>query len=165
MILGNLVHTSTVLIRRSVASEAGLFREDYQKGGEDYDYYLRICKLTKVAFVDQVCISYEIGDAQALTRPANRLKMAESFLETHQRMVAENSDTITLPKRLLTECLADAYAWAGRESLVAGNPTLARSFLKIALEKDPLQIDAAKYWAASFLPLPFLKGMRSIFRR
>ena len=51
MVLGNLVHTSTVLIRRQRQQQAGLFDEAYRVG-EDYPFHLRTTRAGPVAFVE-----------------------------------------------------------------------------------------------------------------
>ena len=61
MIMGNLVHTSTVIVARSRAEEVGLFREDLRFSGEDYEYHLRTCRLGPVGYLDVASIRYQRG--------------------------------------------------------------------------------------------------------
>ena len=52
MIMGNLVHTSTVLIRRERLEKVRGFNEELRLSGEDYDFHLRTCKEGPVGFID-----------------------------------------------------------------------------------------------------------------
>ena len=105
MVTGNLVHTSTVLLSRERARRAGFFREEYRAGGEDYEFYLRVCREGPVAFVDESTTLYRVGHLDALTHPRNNVAMAEAFLETLERSIARDRDHIDLPPGRLDDCL------------------------------------------------------------
>jgi len=156
MVLGNLVHTSTVVLKKDRLPElpaAGTwFREDYRRGGEDYEFHLRLCRGGPVAFVDEVTTRYEIGLPDALTQPGNQIELAERFLATLIRTMQEDRARIRLPDALLIECLADAEGWLGRELLMAGRPQDARLHLRSSLAQSPLQWGLYKFVAASLLP-------------
>ena len=49
---------STALIRRDLFEEVGLFDTNFQGAAEDWDMFRRICKVTKIDFVDEVLIQY-----------------------------------------------------------------------------------------------------------
>ena len=52
MVMGNLVHTPTVLLRRSRLEQVELFDETLRLAGEDFDFHLRTCRVGPVAFAD-----------------------------------------------------------------------------------------------------------------
>ena len=132
MVLGNLVHTSTVLFRRERLMKTEWYPEDYRVG-EDYPFYLRACKLGPVAFVDQVTIHYQLGMTDALTENKYNYQLANNFLKTLMQSVSVDSHRIQLPKHRLNECLASAHAWAARESL-----------------ERKMRVQAIKYYIKSF---------------
>jgi glycosyltransferase involved in cell wall biosynthesis len=69
MVIGNLVHTSTSLLRRERLLKVAGFREELRTTGEDYDFHLRTCREGPVAFVDIETIGYTVGRADQLTAP------------------------------------------------------------------------------------------------
>jgi hypothetical protein len=139
MVLGNLVHTSTALLRRERLLKVGFFREDYRKGGEDYDFHLRTCREGPVAFADSVRISYKIGMEDALTVPENSIHMATSFVETFERTLAENRARINLPETRIRDCAANAYSWAGQACLANGQISRGIGYLAKSLKTKPFQ--------------------------
>ena len=68
MIMGNLVHTSTVLIRRERLEKVRGFNEELRISGEDYDFHLRTCREGPVGFIDLATIRYQTGMPDRLTR-------------------------------------------------------------------------------------------------
>jgi glycosyltransferase involved in cell wall biosynthesis len=119
MVLGNLVHTSTVLLTRERASKAGTFREDLRTG-EDYGFHLRVCREGVVAFADAVTVEYTVGAADALTRPELALGIARAYLVTLEETLGRDRTRIHLPARQLADCASEAYAWAGEVALYSG---------------------------------------------
>ena len=68
MIMGNLVHTSTVLLRRDRLEKVRGFNEDLRLSGEDYDFHLRTCREGPVGFIDRATIDYQTGLPDRLTQ-------------------------------------------------------------------------------------------------
>ena len=67
MLAGNLVHTSTVLLRRAVVDQVGPFNEQLRPTCEDFDFHLRTCRETQVALIDLATITYMTGRDDQLT--------------------------------------------------------------------------------------------------
>lgn len=82
MIMGNLVHTSTVLVRRERLAKVEAFDESLRYSGEDYDFHLRTCRYGPVGFVDLPAIQYQHGMPDRLTRPEYHIHAATNFLRT-----------------------------------------------------------------------------------
>jgi glycosyltransferase involved in cell wall biosynthesis len=82
MIMGNLVHTSTVLLSRERFEKVRRFNEDLVGTGEDYDFHLRTCQWGPVGFVDVASIQYQTGVPDQLTSGAYRLHIAVNCLAT-----------------------------------------------------------------------------------
>ena len=67
MVMGSLVHTSTVVLRRNVLERVKGFNEEW-RSGEDYDFHLRTCREGLVGFIDLPSIQYQRGMPDRLTR-------------------------------------------------------------------------------------------------
>ena len=79
MLMGNLVHTLTVLLRRQRLEKAGEFNVEMGTPGEDYEFYVRVCREGPVAFVDLATTQYQTGCPDQLTQPRYFLSMARNF--------------------------------------------------------------------------------------
>jgi glycosyltransferase involved in cell wall biosynthesis len=161
MVLGNLVHTSTVLLRRERLGRVGFFDET-KKTGEDYPFHLKTCAEGPVAFVDAVTIHYTIGAADALSSPEKMVKIAENFLSTFQSSLETYGPRIELPPALLRERLADAHAWVGEELLRSGQSKEARAHFLKALRAEPGRVALVKRLLEASLPAGARTALRSL---
>jgi hypothetical protein len=159
MVLGSLVHTSTVLVKRDWVRRVGLFREDFRRAGEDFDFHLRVCLLGPVVFVDAVTIRYQIGAADAITRPELAFDIANAYLVTAREALVNHADRITIPRKTLTMALSSASAWAGRTALAAGLGPEARSRYMESLRLNPFSGASWKFLAVALLPRPVRSGL------
>lgn len=100
MVMGSLVHTSTVLLRRERLEAVGRFNPALGPSGEDYDFHLRTCRAGPVAFVDLAAIRYQKGFADHLSRPHYNLVMARNFLKTIVPVLERDRSRIRLPQSL-----------------------------------------------------------------
>jgi glycosyltransferase involved in cell wall biosynthesis len=129
MIMGNLVHTSTVLLRRDRVEKVGLFNLDLKPCGEDYEFHLRTCREGPVAFVDLSTIYYQIGREDQLTRPEFKLAMACNFPKTIDPVLSSERDSIHLPDRMIKALYRDTYQWIGDMAFMMGERSLARTHI------------------------------------
>ena len=153
MLVGNLVHTSTVLMTRSRLEEVGEFNESFQVG-EDYDFHLRTCLAGPVALLDVSSVRYSIGEADRLTRREFNLQFALNYLETVGRALADHPDRIALPKRTIRRAIARGHSKAARAYLALSRPELARAHLATSLRLHPWQISTAFLALITLLPEP-----------
>jgi glycosyltransferase involved in cell wall biosynthesis len=158
MVLGNLVHTSTVLIRRERLAAVGTFDETLNPAGEDYDFHLRTCRFGPVAFLDLPTINYEVGGPDALSRHSQVL--AKNFLKVVKRTLKEDRARIHLSNTQIHWVLADAEGWVGGAMLESGESG-ARGHLLKSLRHRPLQPRVARQLAKSMVPT----GLRDQVRR
>jgi glycosyltransferase involved in cell wall biosynthesis len=140
MILGNLVHTSTVLLRRDRLQRLRGFNENLKVSGEDYDFHLRTCREGPVAFLDASSIRYQIGMGDALTRPELMIHLALNNLQTVLSVLKTDGDRIRLPEKTITERIASSYFWIGQAYLDLGDPHKARPFLLRGLLRSPYHL-------------------------
>ncbi|HWA59391.1 MAG TPA: glycosyltransferase family 2 protein [Gemmatimonadales bacterium] len=161
MLLGNLVHTSTVLLRRSRLAQVGGFDLSLKRSGEDYEFHLRTTSFGPVAFLDASSILYRVGAADQLTAPEYTLDMARNNLETVQRWLAQGGTRITLPRRAVRARLAESYAWVGEQELLAGASHDSRRHLWRSVRLDPANPHRVMALLCTFLPSPvFLAANR-----
>jgi hypothetical protein len=148
MVLGSLVHTSTVMFRKTKMDEIGYLREDF-KICEDYEYFLRITKSGPVAFVDCPTIEYRIGEEDALSAPKNAIVFSAVFLN----MLRGNlrNETVSLPPGMIKQALSDAYAWVGNEKAAVDEHYMASKYLLMAVIHRP-STEKIKLLLVSLLP-------------
>lgn len=161
MVLGNLVHTSTVLLRRERFERVKTFDLSLERSGEDYDFHLRTCREGPVAYLDVASIRYMWGAADQLTAPGHRIDMARNFLKTVSSTVARDRERIRLPNVVIDEVLAEAHGWLGECHYDLGEIEAARSQLFASLRHKPKQPRIAALLALSLLPkgvAPRLQG-------
>lgn len=164
MFMGNLVHTSTVLLRRDRQIKVGLFDVGLIKSGEDYDFHFRTCRLGDVAYLDAPSILYRVGAADQLTENRYLIWVARNNLKTINKMLTVAGGEIRLPHRMIREHLAWSHAWVGF-STFDENMSEARSYLLRSLQYSPLQARVAAYLLLSLLPPRVVRGVREAMRK
>jgi GT2 family glycosyltransferase len=165
MAMGNLVHTSTVLLRRERLAQAGFFDETVRTG-EDHEFHLATCRAGRVAFVDLPTILYEVGSADALTKAEHTVPIARHFLQTLTRALDRDSTRIRsrVPEHIVAEVLADAHRWVGETLLKVGEVREGQEHLLRSLRIRPKQARVAGLYAMAFLPPKAVDRIRGVFR-
>jgi glycosyltransferase involved in cell wall biosynthesis len=159
MIMGNLVHTSTVLMTRERFAHVKAFREDLKHSGEDYDFHLRTCRAGLVAFIDIATIGYTVGMEDQLTRPSLMIHIARNTLKTIEPIIKEERGTGRLPDTMVRSALANANAWVGEELLKLKELREARSYLLRSLRFKAWSPRIYGLVIASLLPMVMYKGL------
>ncbi len=152
MIMGNLVHTSTVLIRRERLAMVKGFNETLSHSGEDYDFHLRTCRFGPVGFVDLPAIQYQRGMPDRLTRDEYRIHTANNFLRTIAPLIETARAEIHLPQRMIHCVLADAHEWIGELQFDANHIPAARMHLFSSIRHRWFQKRAWQLFLCCFLP-------------
>lgn len=165
MITGNLVHTSTVLLRRERLDKVREFDVELRYSGEDHDFHLRTCREGDVAYLDASSILYQYGREDQLT--VNRkytVHMAENFLKTVTKALARDRDRVTLSPEMVNQVMAEAHAWIGESRLDLGERDQAWRHLGASLRFRPWQPRVAALFGAAFLPKPVSDRIRARYR-
>jgi glycosyltransferase involved in cell wall biosynthesis len=160
MFLGNLVHTSTVLLRRERQAAVGLFDAGLPKSGEDYDYHYRTCRKGPVAYLDVASVLYRVGAADQLTADRYLAFMARNTLRTVSRALEESGGRVALPADQVRARMAAVHLRVGRAEL-DGDPRVARRHLLASLRWKPAAAAPYALILASILP----RGVREALRR
>lgn len=164
MIMGNLVHTSTVLIRRERFEKVLEFDEDLRYSGEDYDFHLRTCREGVVAFAAVASIAYTRGMPDQLTGSSYQIYRARNFLKTIEPHILRDRGRIKLPQHMIDFVLSDAHYYVGETALEIGELPEARTHLFKTLRYRFWQPRAGALFLLSLFPLTVGKGLRSLFR-
>lgn len=157
MIMGSLVHTSTVLLRRDRLDQVGGFNESLRYSGEDYDFHLRTAREGPVGLLDLPAIRYQQGMPDRLTARPYAVHIAENVLRTIEPVLARERDAITLPDHMIRHKLAEAHAWVAYERLERGETDQALHHYLRSLRYRPWQPELAK--PLLFCALPFGAGV------
>lgn len=162
MIMGNLVHTSTVLFRRERLDRVRGFNESLRPSGGDYDFHLRVCREGPVGFINLASIGYQVGMADQLTSPTYTIHSARNFLRTIEPAIARDRDRITLPNHMIRAVLAMAHGWIGESALNIGAVHEARRHLVRSLLQRPWQPRVAARLMIAVLPAKWGEGVRDL---
>jgi GT2 family glycosyltransferase len=162
MVTGNLVHTSTVLLRRNRADRVHGFDEELHHSGEDYDFHLRTCREGPVGFIDLATISYQTGMPDQLVRQS--YWVAQNFIKTLSATLERDRERITLPPRMINEVLADANAWVAETLISRGEPREASGYLRRSLYHKPWQLRAFVQLILCQLPPGLSEVGRRVYR-
>jgi glycosyltransferase involved in cell wall biosynthesis len=164
MALGNLVHTSTSVIRRERLEKIRGFDESLVRAGVDFDFHLRTCREGLVAYADVPTIRYRIGMADQMTHPSRRVKMAENFLRTITPVLTHDRARLGLPQALIDDVLAEAEGFLGEALIDADDHAAARVHLLRSLRLRPRQPRSLRLLVLSLLPIASKEPIRRAFR-
>ena len=164
MLMGNLVHTSSVVMTRARAEAVKSFREDLRPCGEDYEYHLRTAREGPVGYLDVASIKYQRGRPDQATVSPNAIHMARNFLRVIEPILLDERDRIDLPLDMQDAVLAEAHAWVGEMLLDRGETAEARKHLARSLARLPWQTRTTRLMVAACLPSAVRDGVRKAFR-
>ena len=161
MVFGNLVHTSTVLLRKSVADQVGPFDEAMRRAGEDFDYHLRTCRLTEVAYLDVSSMLYRIGMNDQITSPDNNVYFARSYLISIKPFLKVPGLMTRAEQRKI---LASANRWLGDQLLESNHRLEAMQYLFRSWIYEPTHISTLRQILKGCLPFHTLRRIRDAAR-
>jgi len=162
MLRGNLVHTSTVLIRKTRALEAGLFDESYRRAGEDFGFHLRTCRLGPVALLDEPSTLYRIGANDQLTHRRFQVSLAQAFLRTMSEEFHNIGNAIPLTTKQIHSVLSEAHCWLGTELCSSGQRKAAFSHLLESLGYEHSNLAAWRQLARMVIPDPIRHAIKRL---
>jgi len=163
LVMGNLVNTSSVVMRRERLAETGRFDERLVTG-EDYEFFLRATRAGPVAFADIADTRCRVGTGDRLSGRAMGLAIAEGYLRVLDETLARDADRITLPADLIRQARSFALGWVGEQHLYAGSRRLARAYLGAALRIRPGRPRIIALLGLAFLPGAIVRRVVSLRR-
>lgn len=164
ILLGNLIHTSTTLFRRSWLERTGGFDESFVKTGEDYEFYIRLCSAGPVVLIDAPSTLYRVGAEDQLTSPLMLLEIARNNLRAVKKWLPRAQDRHNLSLGTARRRLAESYAWVGEAELDAGHRLAAARRLARSLAVRPGLDRRAVLLARCALPKYALDAVRVLRR-
>ena len=150
LLLDCMVHTSTVMLRRVIAQQVGLFNQKLSSG-EDYHYWLRVSRVCEIHKLNGVYSFYrEVADSLSNT-PKNvnfgYLIVQQAIKEWGQSA----PDGRSLTSRQINSRLAGLAFGFGFLQFHRGSPRLAKHAFLVALKHDPMMWRAFPYWVAAHI--------------
>ena len=110
ILLNNLISSPTVLLKKTVLDDVGLFDESIQWGGDDYDLWIRIAHKYKFGYIDEVlCIRHE----HQKNYSADKKRMMDRTIELVEKYVQD----FGLDPELKKKTRSNLYYRFGIESL------------------------------------------------
>lgn len=164
MLFGNLVHTSTVVMRRERAAAVGAFDESMRAGGEDYKFHLTTTRLGAVAFVDAATIDYRIGAADQITNAKNQVSFASAFLATLEEQLRDYGAELNLSEDEVSGIRAEAHDWLASALIESGERKRAAAHAFEALRRRPVTPTAWKTLVKTMLPRSAVELVRAARR-
>ena len=161
--MGNLILTSSVLMRRNRQRAVGFFDVNLLKSGEDYDFHLRTCRLGDVGYLDLSSVRYRIGASDQLTSHDLMIWIARNDLKTLTKVLSGSREEIHLSNSVIQKRLAQSYAWIGMEEFSQGSKNAIWYFLK-SLKLSPFQSRVAAFCLLSVLPNTVTRMLRAMKR-
>ena len=142
------VHTSTVMMRRSIAREIGFFDTGLVTG-EDYDYWLRAshhCEIHKLAATFS---SYRSTPGGLTAQPTRKNNEYDVITRAIRRWGRASPDGGTVPKAAIEQRLANLAFGFGYLHYHRGSAKIARNAFLASLRHDPLRWKALAYLVAA----------------
>jgi glycosyltransferase involved in cell wall biosynthesis len=161
MLMGNLIHTSTVVMKRSVVEKVGEFRTDW-RFCEDYHYFTRISKEGPIAYIDVPSMLYQTGMPDQLTG-LHHFEGAINYLTCLREFIDKNRRRITLPRSMMRRTVADAHLWIAELMMMANDYPGAREHLINALRYRASGRALAQFSIAC-LPSAVRSALRATYR-
>lgn len=162
MFLGSLVHTSTVVLRRERLEQSGGFAPE-MVSGEDYDFYLRICRQGPVGYLDVPTVRYEVGKLDRLSR--HSAVIARNTLTAIETAALRDGDKLRLPPAVVRQRFAEVHMWLGEALLEDGQRRPARRHLARSLRYRPWQARCMRLLGLACVPPAVGNPLRATFRR
>jgi len=150
LLFTSLLHTITVMARRSLIDEVGTFDVDLKRG-QDYDYWIRASRVTQIHQIDQVLALYRLhGEGCAKKWPhVNYEKLVvENALARwgHQGPTGELTKKREIEARLSETCFSFGY-----HHYWEGSPQLASKAFMQSLRHRPGHLASWRYLAMSLV--------------
>ena len=148
-----IVHTTTVVLRRSIAERVGPFDARYRRG-QDYDYWLRVSRLTEIHCIARVLSVYRQRQG-SITNSLHPMNYGYEVLSSAiARFGVTGPDGSVTPSNELNRRLAQLCFDFGYQHFQRGDPKIAsRAFLRSIRHRPYRPKSWALLAASGFLAL------------
>lgn len=163
MLYGNLVHTSTALVRRTRVVAGGGFDPALARTGEDYEFHWRTCFFGPVALIEEPMVSYRIGASDQLTSAEWAYARGRNALTAVTYWVAAGRQALKQSPRDVRRRLAELESSCGERRLLLGDNGGVPHFLA-SLGQNPLEVRTWVLLLVAIWPRPVRNILLSIWR-
>jgi glycosyltransferase involved in cell wall biosynthesis len=146
----SVVHTSTVVLHRSVIDQVGPFDTNLRKG-QDLDYWLRISQIAPFHKLAAVLSLYRIHDTSITFRPVETNYRAAVIQKALDAFGLTNVDGTVIDEALVGRVLARSWRGFGGQHLVAGSSRIALESLQKSIRLNPWDPSAWALLARAWL--------------
>ncbi len=147
--LDNFVGTSSVVVRREVFQQVGLFDESLDiRPSEDVDMWFRIAERFPLGYVDLVLHAYRVHEGNISSWTENVIR---ARIGTREKFLKSSVISIKTRGQLRTR-LGEFYVALAEVQLNEGRLVEARFSLWQSMKRRPLQLAAYKLLCDSLLP-------------
>ena len=148
LLMTSVILTSSLVLRRAVIDDVGTFRTDLRRG-QDYDYWLRLSRVARIAKLARPYVLYRMHDASVAALHPDRNYELEIVEAALARYGAAGPDGATVDPRRLRARRADlAHGFAYRQ-FWRGNMRRARDAFWHAARLSPAHAKNWLYLAAA----------------
>jgi len=119
----NFINTSAVAVRRDLLDQAAF--NEQRKHNEDWELWLKLARLARVAHVDEVCV-HERQFGGSLSSDQSKMLLAQ--VEVFEEFIGDAAGMDPYRQRL-----KEMYKWVGYHFMTAGDGAAARSFFRKSL--------------------------------
>lgn len=163
MLYGNVVHTPTVLVRRTRVVAGGGFDPALARSGEDYEFHWRSCFFGPVALIEEPMINYRIGAADQLTSTKWAYERARNALSAVTYWLDAAGPVMKQPPRDVRRRIAELERWCGERRVLLGENG-GIHHLAASLRLDPLEAQSWVLLLIAIWPRFLRNRLLSIWR-
>ncbi len=161
LVMGNFVHPPTVLMRKALHESVGYFDTSFRYSS-DYDFIVRLSRITEFAFIDKPLLRYRRSDLQ-MSQASRQGKIPLETTRIVEKIRVDNPEFYTRNQVALRQRSAGALLAAAHEIGYSDRPKalalLARSLrLQLRMRED------LRALARILVPIPLLGPLKALRR-
>lgn len=137
-----LVTTIAVMLRRGIVEQIGYFDETLERG-EDYEYWLRVSRVTEIHKLDRVMALYRLHGHSTTFQCPERNYAAEVIERAVERWGKVGPNGVVVDERLYARHVGRLWSGFGAKQLRAGKPRWAARSLVRSVRVEPLVL---RHW-------------------
>ncbi len=160
LILGNIVHPPTTMIRRSAIRQAGLLNNTVPSA-EDWHYFIKLANYGTFAYIDKPLLNYRLSETQMTSIKNNGKQVFESILGVIDLIEIEEPTLFAQYKTALNSMRADFNASAA-DALCDKATYTALKFLAYSVKYKLNLIRQLKIFIKIITPQSLSHAMRNI---
>jgi glycosyltransferase involved in cell wall biosynthesis len=159
---GNLIPVLTGMVRREAFEAIGGFDETLRKGGEDFDFWLRLAERYEAAYVAEPVAVYRLHEGGFYN--TNNELWFDSVMRLLDRVERGHPDEADVQSALFT-ARAGVYIGRAVNRLDRGDRVGAKADLEFAVQSPRYRDWALRLQRRAALPTPVYRGLRTLRRR